>query len=126
MVPGIGVRQIGLALKQKCKPDLDGFIKKIASVTGTLVEPPSEFRGGLIPCGGTVAPFASQNALLVGDAAGLVSPLTGGGIHRALYFGRKAALSVCDVLEDGGAHPGVVMAREYPSSFDLHYRILYY
>lgn len=114
MVPGIGVRQIGLALKQKCKPDLDGFANKIAPITGTMGEPPSEIRGGLIPCGGSVTPFASQNVLLVGDAAGLVSPLTGGGIHRALYFGRKAALSVCDYLQDGGAHPGISMGREYP------------
>ena len=114
MVPGIGVRQIGLALKQKCKPDLAGFIKKIAPATGSAGESPSEIRGGLIPCGGAVAPIANQNVLLVGDAAGLVSPLTGGGIHRALSYGRKAALSVCDFLQDGGAHPGIVMAREYP------------
>jgi len=115
MVPGIGVRQIGLALKRKCKPDLDGFIEKIAPVTGMAGEFPNEIRGGLIPCGGSVIPFANQNVLLVGDAAGLVSPLTGGGIHRALHFGRKAALSVCDFLQDGGAHPGVAMAREYPN-----------
>jgi digeranylgeranylglycerophospholipid reductase len=115
VVPGIGVRQIGLALSQKCKPDLEGFIKKIAPVTGTMDTPPSEYRGGLIPCGGVVAPFACQHALLIGDAAGLVSPLTGGGIHRALHFGRKAALSVCDYLQDGGTHPGVAMASEYPS-----------
>lgn len=114
MVPGIGVRQIGLALKQKCKPDLDGFIKKINPVTGEMRIPPIEIRGGLIPCGGVVSPFACQHALLVGDAAGLVSPLTGGGIQRALYFGRRAALSVCDFLQDGGDHPGIAMAREFP------------
>jgi digeranylgeranylglycerophospholipid reductase len=116
-VPGIGVRQIGLAVKQKSKPDLGGFIKKISPVTGAMSSTPAEIRGGLIPCGGVVAPFAGQHALLVGDAAGLVSPLTGGGIHRALYFGRKAALSVCDFLKDGGDHPAIVMAREYPSFF---------
>lgn len=115
MVPGIGMRQIGLALKQKCKPDLDGFIEKIGPVTGGMGTAPIEIRGGLIPCGGIVSPFAGQHALLIGDAAGLVSPLTGGGIQRALHFGRKAALSVCDFLQDGGDHPGIVMAREYPS-----------
>lgn len=115
MVPGVGVRQIGLAAKGKQKLDLPGFIEKIRPITGIMEEAPSQLRGGLIPCGGLVNPIADRHALLVGDAAGLVSPLTGGGIHRALYFGRRAALSVCDYLQDGGLHPGVVMARAYPS-----------
>ena len=32
--------------------------------------------------------------MLIGDAAGTVSPVTGGGIHTALHFGRRAALLV--------------------------------
>jgi len=51
----------------------------------------------------------------VGDAAGLVSPLTGGGIHCALHFGRRAGLAICDYLCDAGPHPGVAMAWQYPS-----------
>ena len=76
-----------------------------------------ERRGGLIPCGGLVRPFASEHSLLVGDAAGLVSPLTAGGIQRAFHFGRRAALGICDYLCDGGAHPGAAMARVYPTFF---------
>jgi flavin-dependent dehydrogenase len=38
------------------------------------------------------AHLCSDSALTVGDAAGLVSPLTGAGIHLALYSGRLAGL----------------------------------
>jgi len=52
---------------------------------------------------------------LVGDAAGLVSPLTGGGIHTALQFGRRAAQLVGDYLCDRGPDPIVAFAREIPN-----------
>jgi flavin-dependent dehydrogenase len=115
MVPGVGIRQIGLARSGAAKPNLPAFLDRIAPIFGPSEEAAIEFRAGLIPCGGLVQPFASSHALLVGDAAGLVSPLTGGGIHRALHFGRRAAVAVCDYLEDGGPHPGLVMSGEYPT-----------
>jgi flavin-dependent dehydrogenase len=116
-VPGVGVTQLGLALREGRKPDLDGLIEKIAPLLGLDPTAPRDLRGGLIPCGGLVRPFANSHVLLVGDAAGLVSPLTGGGIHRALHFGRRAALAVSDFLVDDGAHPGVVMKEYYPRFF---------
>jgi hypothetical protein len=56
--------------------------------------------------------------MLIGDAAGLVSPLTGGGIHTALSFGRRAAQLVSDYLLDRGPQPVAAFAREIP-----HYRL---
>ena len=41
--------------------------------------------------------------LLAGDAAGLVDPLTGEGIHSALVSGQAAAAAVADVRRSGGA-----------------------
>jgi flavin-dependent dehydrogenase len=116
-VPGVGVTQLGLALRERRKPDLDAAVRKIAPRLGLDPAARIGMRGGLIPCGGLVRPFANSHALLVGDAAGLVSPLTGGGIHRAIHFGRRAGLAVADFLLDGGAHPGAVMRRLYPSFF---------
>ena len=52
--------------------------------------------------------------MLVGDAAGMVSPVTGGGIHTALHFGRRAAMLVADHLDDRGVHPVAAMTREAP------------
>ncbi len=51
---------------------------------------------------------------MIGDAAGLVSPLTAGGIYPALRYGKRAAQLIADHLLDDGPDPGGVLAREYP------------
>jgi geranylgeranyl reductase family protein len=116
-VPGVGVWQLGLAVRHGRIADLDAFLPIAVSSLGLEGMAVVERRAGVIPCGGLVQPFASRHALLVGDAAGLVSPLTGGGIHCAFHYGRRAALAVCDYLGDRGMHPGEAMARQYPSFF---------
>jgi flavin-dependent dehydrogenase len=116
-LPGVGVWQVGLAVRHGRIPDLDAFMPKAVSTLGLEGLALAERRAGVIPCGGLVRPFASRYALLIGDAAGLVSPLTGGGIHCAFHYGRRAALAVCDYLCDRGVHPGTAMARQYPSFF---------
>jgi flavin-dependent dehydrogenase len=50
-----------------------------------------ERRGGLIPVNGILRRIGNQRALLVGDAAGAVSPLTAGGIDAALRLSTFAA-----------------------------------
>jgi flavin-dependent dehydrogenase len=74
-----------------------------------------ERRSGLIPCGGPVEPFAAPNVLLIGDAAGHVSPLTGGGIRMAFRYGRRSAQLIADYLTRHGPPPERVLARELPS-----------
>jgi geranylgeranyl reductase family protein len=55
---------------------------------------PKEITGALLPFGGTVECFGKDNVLLLGDAAGLGSPLDGEGIPYALESGIVAADSV--------------------------------
>src|SRR5205085_2386281 len=50
-----------------------------------------ERRGGLIPVGGILRRIANERGLLVGDAAGAVSPLTAGGLDAALRLSEFAA-----------------------------------
>ncbi len=52
--------------------------------------PRVERRGGRIPVGGLLRRIASERALLVGDAAGAVSPLTAGGLDPCLRQSRLA------------------------------------
>jgi flavin-dependent dehydrogenase len=52
--------------------------------------------------------------MLVGDAAGMVSPVTGGGIHTALHYGRRAAVLIANHLGHRGPDPVTIMAREAP------------
>ena len=58
-----------------------------------------ETRGGRIPVGGILPKIASQYGLLVGDAAGAVSPLTAGGLDPALRLSKYAAEIVRERLQ---------------------------
>jgi digeranylgeranylglycerophospholipid reductase len=113
-VPGHGVTQIGVASKAGSKPDLAKLIARLSRLLGGKPLRIVERRSGLIPTGGPVAPLGRGRVLLIGDAAGLVSPVTGGGIHTALQFGRRAAQLVSDYLGDRGPHPLEAFAREIP------------
>jgi flavin-dependent dehydrogenase len=53
--------------------------------------------------------IAVPGVLLVGDAAGWVSPMTGGGVRLAFRYGRRAASLVADHLLNGGAAPEVAL-----------------
>ncbi|WGW12513.1 NAD(P)/FAD-dependent oxidoreductase [Saxibacter everestensis] len=60
-----------------------------------------ERRGGPIPVGGVLRRIACFEGLLVGDAAGAVSPLTAGGLDPCLRLSEHAAAVIDDALRDG-------------------------
>lgn len=57
-----------------------------------------EIRGFRLPCRAADSTLARGRALLVGDAAGLVDPLTGDGMYEAFLSGRYAADAVGRLL----------------------------
>lgn len=114
VVPGVGITQVGLAARLPARPDLDRFLDRVRAVVDLSRARRVATRGGLIPVGGTVRPFATPDTVLVGDAAGLVSPLTAGGIHTALRSGRLAALAIASHLLDGGPSPDRILRDAYP------------
>ena len=58
-----------------------------------------ERRGGRIPVGGVLRRIANPNGLLVGDAAGAVSPLTAGGLDPCMRLSTFAASVIGNYLE---------------------------
>ena len=62
---------------------------------------PLERRGGLIPVNGILRRIACERGLVVGDAAGAVSPLTAGGLDGALRLSTFAADVIAAYLESG-------------------------
>jgi flavin-dependent dehydrogenase len=56
-------------------------------------------RGGRIPVGGVLRNIANQQGLLLGDAAGAVSPLTAGGLDPCMRLSTLAAEVVAEYLE---------------------------
>ena len=63
-----------------------------------------ERRGGLIPVGGMLRRIASTRGLLIGDAAGAVSPLTAGGLDGAMRLSAFAADVTAEYLDRGNAN----------------------
>jgi flavin-dependent dehydrogenase len=112
-----GIAQVGLACRLPTRPDLQAFIGKLSRCFDMAGARLIGKRGGLIPVGGRVAPFGADRVLLVGDAAGIVSPLTAGGIHTALDSGWRGAHAVADHLLDGASAPHRVIADAYPRFF---------
>ncbi len=58
-----------------------------------------ETRGGRIPVGGVLRRIANANGLLIGDAAGAVSPLTAGGLDPCLRLSAMAANVITERLQ---------------------------
>lgn len=115
VAPAPGFFQVGLATNETVKPDLRAFLAHTEKLFGFSQVAVKERRSGRIPCGGPVAPFAAPRVLLIGDAAGHVSPLTGGGIRLAFRYGRRAAGLIADHLTRHGPPPEVVLANEIPA-----------
>lgn len=114
MVPGVQVTQIGLATRMPVRPVLDKFLHKLAPLWRIDKAAIKSIRSGLIPCGGMVDPFYGDEVMLLGDAAGMVSPLTGGGIQPAVHFGARAGTRVADYLLQQGGDPGRALRPELP------------
>ncbi len=115
VVPGVVVTQVGLAARRGTPLRLEEFVGRVAKLFDFTAARETSRRGGLIPVGGPVSPIGRDNALLIGDAAGLVSPLTAGGIHTALQSGRAAGLAISDHLLDAGPDPAFAVRDSIPS-----------
>ena len=126
IVPGVGSNQIGLATRYPVKPSLEKFLEKISKLWRLEQTERLSLKSGLIPCGGVVHPFYSKDVLLLGDAAGMVSPLTAGGIHPAVNIGQIAGTLIADYLNFGGNNPGPELEQLIPSySFKRGLRYLF-
>jgi flavin-dependent dehydrogenase len=111
--------QAGLAMRHDPAnarvPDIDGFLLRVGQAGGLpRLLKSGTTRAGLIPCGGPVSRMAMDGAILVGDAAGIVSPVTAGGIHYAWEHGWTVGGAVAACLRDGGPPPEQVAAQCAP------------
>ena len=113
VVPGVGMTQVGLAVSQSHRADIASFVKRLDDMFGFRDKQVLGERGGMIPINGLLRRIHRDRVLLLGDAAGMVSPLTAGGIHRSYRFGIVAADAIADYLTDDAPHPGDVIRASY-------------
>ena len=111
--------QFGLAFRHRPSrsgtPDIDALRALVGHRIGIPDDlTPSAIRAGLIPCGGPVTPLARPGVILTGDAAGIVSPVTAGGIHSAWQHGWTVGEAVARHLRDDGPSPERIAERAAP------------
>jgi flavin-dependent dehydrogenase len=114
IVPGVNALQVGLATRYPNKPALKHFMRKLGAHFAIDWQVLGQ-RGGLIPCGGVVSPLARGRVCLLGDAAGMVSPLTAGGIHPAIEIGEALGEAVADYLQADGKPPHHQLRSQLPA-----------
>jgi len=80
---------------------LQDFRSRVAGIIDLRKAKQIETRAGLIPVGGVLKNIANASGLLIGDAAGAVSPLTAGGLDPCMRLSAFAASVVTDYLSTG-------------------------
>ncbi len=111
--------QLGLAFRHRASrtgtPDIDTLRARVGAALGIPDDLPADaIRAGLIPCGGPVSAMSMPGVILTGDAAGIVSPVTAGGIHSAWQHGWTTGEAIARHLREGGPAPEGVAERAAP------------
>jgi len=77
------------------------FRARVAGIIDLRNTKQIETRAGLIPVGGVLRNIVNSTGLLIGDAAGAVSPLTAGGLDPCMRLSAFAASVVTEYLSSG-------------------------
>ena len=80
---------------------LQDFRSRVADIIDLRKAKQIETRAGFIPVGGVLRNIANSTGLLIGDAAGAVSPLTAGGLDPCMRLSAFAAKVVTEYLSTG-------------------------
>ena len=80
---------------------LQAFRSRVANIIDLRNAKQIEARAGFIPVGGVLKNIANATGLLIGDAAGAVSPLTAGGLDPCMRLSAFAASVVTEYLATG-------------------------
>ncbi|MFK7911079.1 MAG: NAD(P)/FAD-dependent oxidoreductase [Akkermansiaceae bacterium] len=114
IVPGVGISQVGIAVRKSHRPNLVAFEAKMKKLFDFSQAKVVGRRGGLIPCGGVVKNWHTDQVMLLGDAAGMVSPLTAGGIYPSLEIGGEAGLAISRHLQGELNNPAEAFSDKVP------------
>ena len=91
----------GYAARFDPQSALETFRARVAHLIDLRNARQIERRAGYIPVGGVLRNIANSNGMLIGDAAGAVSPLTAGGLDPCMRLSAFAAKVVAEYLVSG-------------------------
>jgi len=98
IIPKAGCANVGLGTWQHFRGNLRDLFDRFVGSRGLE---PVKATGGFVPVLGPPPRTVRGNAMLVGDAAGMVMATNGGGNNLAMIAGRIAGLTAADHLLDG-------------------------
>ncbi|MDR0901062.1 MAG: NAD(P)/FAD-dependent oxidoreductase [Methanobrevibacter sp.] len=118
---GRDIANVGLAViaKDTDKTAYEHLVDFVANCPATQNAIPVELNIGGDPVGGVVKEIYGDNIMIVGDAAGQVNPLTGGGIISGMIAGMFAGETAADAIKNGDYSAKVLS--KYADRFDDHY-----
>jgi geranylgeranyl reductase family protein len=90
---------VGVGGWESVGPTLRGHLDVLCKAHGIAPDDVADLRGHRLPLRRAGSIAARGRALLVGDAAGLVDPLSGDGMFEAFTSSRLAAETIVDLLE---------------------------
>ncbi|MEM4501464.1 MAG: NAD(P)/FAD-dependent oxidoreductase [Thermofilaceae archaeon] len=109
------IAEIGLGVRgAPLKPYMDRVLRMLKSELGSAQV--IDNRGAPVPVGGVISKYIFDHVILIGDAAGMVIPMTGGGIHSSIAAGIAAGEVVGEASQEGET------SEKRLRSFDEKYR----
>lgn len=94
----VGLGVINTRTNKSAYEHLLDFVRNCKTTKNAV---PVEFNAGGIPVGGPLKNIVTDNVMLVGDAAGQVNPLTGGGIISGMQAGLIAGEVAAKAIIEG-------------------------
>ncbi len=109
------VAEVGLGVRgAPLKPYMDRVLEMLKSEFGSAQV--IDDRGSPVPVGGVISKYIFDHAILIGDAAGMVIPMTGGGIHSSIAAGLAAGEVAGEASQEGDT------SEERLKAFDEKYK----
>lgn len=105
---GDGVANVGLGIRSS-KNTAYHYLKKF---TSNMDATPVELNVGGVPISGGVDKSFTDGLMVVGDAAGHVDPLTGGGIHLSVVCGKIAGEVAAEAIKNEDTSSGFLKRYE--------------
>jgi geranylgeranyl reductase family protein len=89
---------VGVGGWQAEGPRLREHLRRTCEAHGLRLEELERLRGHRLPMRRPGTPIASERALLVGDAAGLIDPVSGDGMYECFVSAELSAAAIADLL----------------------------
>jgi geranylgeranyl reductase family protein len=89
---------VGVGAWQEEGPRIREHLARVCEAHGLTIDQLEQLRGHRLPLRRPGTPIAGERALLVGDAAGLIDPVSGDGMYECFVSSRLAAAAVLDLL----------------------------